>query len=110
MKKFIEQVVLCPVCWLPETYLQIYGKKIVGVCQACGKNEELKIVNEKFRRYILQHPPPQQKIISVSHNDIHDDGNTISKDVVWYSDTSKEGRSDGKKKSNDTRIVFDEPV
>lgn len=66
MKKFIEQVVLCPVCWLPETYLQIYGKKIVGVCQACGKNEELKIVNEKFTIYFTTSTTSTENYLSLT--------------------------------------------
>lgn len=55
--KFINEVVLCPVCGLPEIMLDIEGKKVVGKCRACGGNNEMKILNEKFKRYIQNHPP-----------------------------------------------------
>lgn len=60
-QKFIQEVVLCPQCGLPEITIEIASKKILGVCRACGGREELKISNEKFRRFVLNHPPTSSK-------------------------------------------------
>jgi len=57
--QFIQEVVLCPNCGLPETVTEIDAStnKAMGRCRACGGINELKITNEKFKRYILNHPP-----------------------------------------------------
>jgi translation initiation factor 5 len=56
--QFIKEVVLCPNCGLPEIVIEISSEsKVTGRCRACGGNAELRISNEKFKRYILNHPP-----------------------------------------------------
>jgi len=57
--QFIQEVVLCPNCSLPEivTEIDTAAGKVKGRCRACGGENELKISNEKFKRYILNHPP-----------------------------------------------------
>ncbi len=57
MVQFITEVVLCPICGLPELLINFEGKKVMGKCRACGGNSELPITNEKFKRYIINHPP-----------------------------------------------------
>jgi len=55
--QFITEVVLCPVCGLPEILINPEQKKVTGKCRACGNNNELPISNEKFKRYVMNHPP-----------------------------------------------------
>jgi len=55
--QFIQEVILCPRCGLPEIVTEVTDNKVHGRCRACGGNEELRITNEKFKRYILNHPP-----------------------------------------------------
>lgn len=57
MLKFLNEVVLCPVCGLPEILLSYEGKKVMGKCRACGGNSEMPITNEKFKNYIQKNPP-----------------------------------------------------
>jgi len=57
--QFIAEVVLCPVCSLPELLINFEQKKVHGKCRACGGNSELPITNEKFKKYIQNHPPSQ---------------------------------------------------
>jgi len=55
--QFIHEVILCPGCHLPEIVTEVDDGKVNGRCRACGGLNELKITNEKFKRYILNHPP-----------------------------------------------------
>lgn len=55
--QFISEVVLCPVCGLPEILLQIQNDTVMGSCRACGNVSTMPISNEKFKRYIINHPP-----------------------------------------------------
>jgi translation initiation factor 2 beta subunit (eIF-2beta)/eIF-5 len=57
MLKFLNEVVLCPVCGLPEILLSYESKKVMGKCRACGGNSEMPITNEKFKNYIQKNPP-----------------------------------------------------
>lgn len=55
--KFIQEVLLCPQCGLPEIDLCPQGKKIFGRCRACGGNERMQFSEDKFLKYVLNHPP-----------------------------------------------------
>jgi len=55
--QFIQEVVLCPNCGLPELVCEVENSKVQGRCRACGSLSDLRISNEKFKRYILNHPP-----------------------------------------------------
>lgn len=57
--QFIQEVILCPNCNLPEIVTEVdqTNNKVLGRCRACGGFNELRITNEKFKRYILNHPP-----------------------------------------------------
>mmetsp|Transcript_19813 Transcript_19813/g.27670 ORF Transcript_19813/g.27670 Transcript_19813/m.27670 type:complete len:406 (+) Transcript_19813:242-1459(+) len=55
--QFIQEVLLCPVCGLPELLIYVEDKKVMGNCRACGSQSPLPITNEKFKRHILNHPP-----------------------------------------------------
>jgi len=57
--QFIQEVILCPNCCLPEIVTEVdqSAGKVMGRCRACGGFNELRISNEKFKRYILNHPP-----------------------------------------------------
>jgi len=62
MVQFVNEVILCPICGLPEILLFIEGGKSVnGRCRACPFNGPLKITDEKFKRYVINHPPSQSK-------------------------------------------------
>jgi len=111
--KFIQEVVLCPVCGLPEVQLRC-GKQVMGECRACGGNTEMRITNDKFRRYVINHPPERtgdafnnktgvaknvekvrntdkpkkEKSSSSSKKEAADEGE--EEEVVWYTDASSE--------------------
>jgi len=57
MMNFINEVLLCAVCGLPEILIVPEQKSVFGTCRACGAHTELKIQNEKFKRYVINHPP-----------------------------------------------------
>lgn len=61
MYDFINEVVLCPNCGLPEILIVPEQKTVMGTCRACGAHSELKITDEKFKRYVINHPPTQSK-------------------------------------------------
>jgi len=60
-EQFIHEVLLCPNCGLPELLIQIQQKEPWGLCRACGANSKLPITNDKFKRYIVNHPPGNDK-------------------------------------------------
>jgi len=61
-RQFIQEVLLCPVCGLPELLISVEaGKNVIGNCRACGGQSPLPITNEKFKRYIINHPPSTSK-------------------------------------------------
>jgi len=113
--KFIQEVILCSRCGLPEIVTEINDNKVHGRCRACGGFEELKISNEKFKRYILNHPPTTKggsfsgnknvdkkeaavrnkvaKAERAEKEDVQEKTEKRKQDeepVVWYSDTSEE--------------------
>jgi translation initiation factor 2 beta subunit (eIF-2beta)/eIF-5 len=59
MEKFINEVLLCPGCGLPEVNLSVDKKEVMGLCRACGANSKMNITNFKFKNYIINHPPTQ---------------------------------------------------
>eukprot|EP01118_Nematostelium_gracile_P004307 TRINITY_DN1503_c0_g1_i1.p1 TRINITY_DN1503_c0_g1~~TRINITY_DN1503_c0_g1_i1.p1 ORF type:complete len:387 (+),score=153.52 TRINITY_DN1503_c0_g1_i1:312-1472(+) len=113
--QFINEVVSCPSCNLPEIVIEIDSGKVMGRCRACGKFSELKISNEKFKRYILNHPPNKSDAFAAPTK-IDKKAAAINKqaqkqekteqearkvtapkkfpkeeeEIVWYSDTSEE--------------------
>jgi len=94
-------------------------KKVCGQCRACGANDELQITNEKFKRYVINHPPaahkgdfskkpgvaappppsngsgtstpPKKEKKKKAEKDDDEEQETDDNDgVVWFSDTSAE--------------------
>jgi len=61
LEKFINEVLLCPNCGLPEINLsvEVDKKEVFGQCRACGANKALNITNQKFKNFVLSHPPSQ---------------------------------------------------
>ncbi len=60
--QFITEVVLCPVCNLPEILIYLDSNKhVLGNCRACGGQSALPISNEKFKRYVVNHAPSNNK-------------------------------------------------
>jgi len=57
VKEFIQKVILCPKCKLPETTMRIDKKtQIVSLtCRSCGEASNL-ILRPKFQQFILNHP------------------------------------------------------
>lgn len=56
-EKFIEQILLCKKCGLPEQSFTAEKKNIMGRCRACGNADELNISNDKFKRFMFNHIP-----------------------------------------------------
>ena len=119
VEKFVNEVLLCPKCGLPEICIDIQKQNVCGKCRACGGNDKLKIKNDKFRKYILNHPPLRIKgatfevnqsiIKKVEDSNQEPENDEIAKmaeealknkknlkgdekedDVIWFTDTSKE--------------------
>jgi hypothetical protein len=115
--QFIQEVLLCPVCGLPELLIYVEDKKVMGNCRACGSQSALPITNEKFKRHILNHPPTTSSTFGGNKTgskkettsrkskkgkntnddeepDVVDKSATQDSDeeeeVVWFSDTSAE--------------------
>lgn len=115
--QFIQEVLLCPVCGLPELLIYVEDKKVMGNCRACGGHSVLPITNEKFKRHILNHPPTTSstfggnktgakkeiatrktkkgKNTNDEESDVSDktatqDSDDEEEEVVWFSDTSAE--------------------
>jgi len=61
MLAFINEVLLCPVCGLPEILMVPEQKSVYGTCRACGAHSELRITDEKFKKYVQNHPPSHGK-------------------------------------------------
>jgi len=57
LKQFVTEVILCPTCNLPEILIHVEKKQVMGKCRACGDDSVLNITNEKFKRYVFNHPP-----------------------------------------------------
>jgi len=56
VKKFINEIVLCQNCRLPETSMSVEKKtEIVATCRGCGTKSELKL-GDKFKSFVLNHP------------------------------------------------------
>jgi len=114
MLSFINEVLLCTQCGLPEILIKPEQKSVYGTCRACGSHSELKIQNEKFKRYIINHPPSAsskgafagnkteaKKEASKTNKEAKEEKKKGSKEkvddsdedddgVVWFSDTSEE--------------------
>jgi len=56
MKKFIQELVLCRYCNLPEITMFVKGIEISTSCRSCGGKAVLDNLREKFSQYILNHP------------------------------------------------------
>jgi len=117
--QFIQEVLLCPVCGLPELLIYVEDKKVMGNCRACGSQSPLPITNEKFKRHILNHPPTTSSTFGGNktgskkeaatrkskkgkntnddeESEVSDktattqDSDDEAEEVVWFSDTSAE--------------------
>jgi len=100
MLLFINEVLLCPVCGLPEILITPEKNSVYGNCRACGGNSELKITDEKFKRFIINHPPVK------GGNSF--DGNKAADKAVKKS--KKEKEDDKEKEKENEEEEEEEPV
>jgi len=56
VKKFIQDVILCEYCKLPEVTLTIENDSIINTCRSCGGRTTLSGLKLKFSQHILNHP------------------------------------------------------
>lgn len=63
MLQFVNEVLCCPICGLPELSLTADAERgdVMCSCRGCGHKGPLNISDEKFKRYVLNHPPSQNK-------------------------------------------------
>jgi len=109
---FINEVLLCANCGLPELLITIEKSQPVGSCRACGSSKPLPITNERFKKHIVNHPPTTKGAFSGNEagnkrggSNKRDKKNKKAEDeaeeseeedsddddnVVWFSDTSAE--------------------
>lgn len=59
--QFINEVLLCPTCGLPELLITVEKNIPTGSCRACGSCKPLPITNERFKKHIINHPPAAGK-------------------------------------------------
>jgi translation initiation factor 5 len=108
--QFIQEVILCPRCGLPEIVTEITNdNKVHGRCRACGGFEELKISNEKFKRYILNHPPTT-KGGSFSGNKNVDKKEAAVKNKVAKAEKAEKEEKEAQEKPLKKESREDEPV
>lgn len=104
--KFIREFVLCPQCRLPELDYGVRKDAVRARCRGCGWKGKLEAVetNEKFRRFVLNNPPPKpqkmapKKAGSAPRSKPAQNGDSKPRKgagpqqegVVWLSDTSEE--------------------
>jgi translation initiation factor 5 len=57
--RFVNEVVACGTCKAPEAVLEVEKKKkrVMSSCRGCGARKQKKFKNDKFLRYVLNHPP-----------------------------------------------------
>jgi len=70
LKKFINELVLCPTCRLPEVTMYFEKKNDNGTeigtsCRSCGNKTSL-VLRDKFKAYILNHAPKTKETPSDS--------------------------------------------
>jgi translation initiation factor 5 len=56
VKKFIQDMILCEYCKLPEVTLTVKDGSIVNTCRSCGGSSTLVGLKPKFSQHILNHP------------------------------------------------------
>jgi len=58
LKKFIQEVILCECCKLPEVtlYVDEQTNEIINTCRSCGGKSVLNHLKAKFKQHILNHP------------------------------------------------------
>jgi len=115
IQQFIHEVILCPKCHLPEIVMQVDegGRKVMGKCRACGGFNELRITNEKFKRYILNHPPTTKGGSFSGSVDIKEKEAAVKNKVTKQNERDKnekekEGKSNDKKieEGDDNNVVW----
>eukprot|EP01089_Gocevia_fonbrunei_P003959 TRINITY_DN1391_c0_g3_i1.p1 TRINITY_DN1391_c0_g3~~TRINITY_DN1391_c0_g3_i1.p1 ORF type:complete len:418 (-),score=120.89 TRINITY_DN1391_c0_g3_i1:49-1302(-) len=99
LKKFVKIFVLCPNCEYPEFDYIPATKNVRMKCKSCGWKGDVRHLemDEKFKRYVCNNPPPKPVKIITKPKTVGDGGNTkpstsnasIAKDD-WAGDTSKE--------------------
>eukprot|EP01116_Phalansterium_solitarium_P013631 TRINITY_DN31032_c0_g1_i1.p1 TRINITY_DN31032_c0_g1~~TRINITY_DN31032_c0_g1_i1.p1 ORF type:complete len:442 (+),score=149.82 TRINITY_DN31032_c0_g1_i1:216-1541(+) len=123
MQQFVQEFVLCSVCGLPELLITIEkNAHVMQTCRACGHHGEMNIVNEKFKRHVINHPPTtkgfggnkagakketktRKERDDEKERESEEPSTTKSKskkresdsddsedDIEWFSDTSKEAQ------------------
>eukprot|EP01087_Luapelamoeba_hula_P004415 TRINITY_DN1435_c0_g1_i1.p1 TRINITY_DN1435_c0_g1~~TRINITY_DN1435_c0_g1_i1.p1 ORF type:complete len:497 (-),score=143.23 TRINITY_DN1435_c0_g1_i1:61-1551(-) len=58
--RFIREFIMCPKCKLPELAYKGKREDLEMRCASCGWKGNLSAIaiNDKFKRYVYQHPPP----------------------------------------------------
>ncbi len=94
---FIQHVLLCPQCILPEINYIIAKDDVRGRCRSCGTESTLftdpNPIYSKFKKYIINHhktavttkKKKKEENYTLVQDEIPDDD-----EIVWYSDTSTE--------------------
>ncbi len=54
LKDFIDDVILCPKCELPELTIELEKKKVVGRCNSCSRVNKYITLNEKILKGIVK--------------------------------------------------------
>jgi len=96
--KFVKSFVLCPGCNYPEFRYSPASKNVRIKCKSCGWKADVASMelNEKFKRYVINNPPPKPPKIAKPQGTGErrgkkpaTNGAQIGKDD-WSGDTSKE--------------------
>jgi len=112
VQKFIKEFLLCTNCGLPELLHAVKGKKITARCRSCGTTQDIVINNEKFHRFVINHPPTKSDNAFKGNNKVAENkGGAVDKKepkkekkerspregtpgdedaIEWFSDVSEE--------------------
>lgn len=128
VQKFIDTFLLCQNCGLPELLHAVKGKKITARCRGCGSSQEIVPDNEKFQRYVINHPPTKTENAFRGNNKVEKktsgtaasgkkerapreqaDADEAEGEVEWYSDVS-EAAVQQRLKENVPELLLQEQV
>lgn len=103
--QFIKEYVLCPVCGLPETTMEVDKKtdKLTVTCRGCGRTSPLDL-KPKFKQYIINHPVS----ITTGTTHVESEAKKKAEDAGAASSNSNEGERKEKVRKPKTKKKDDE--
>jgi translation initiation factor 2 beta subunit (eIF-2beta)/eIF-5 len=87
LQLFIESMIICKTCLLPELILSV-DKKLWFSCKSCGLKYSIRFI-DKFEAFVIKHFIPQKVDLQMVSNFDGCYKIPIPKEVIWASDLSE---------------------